>query len=107
VHAENYGHAKTLLRAFACGLQGKNTARAPCVCLAIWPIFARRQHVEARTAGCKRAFIHGTILFGEISCFYFHFEEKTKLSVKEKMSKEVAKYDDTIELKEEQRNAMI
>jgi hypothetical protein len=56
VHAENYGHAKTLLRAFACGLRGKNTARAPCVCLAILPIFARRQHVEARTAGCKRAF---------------------------------------------------
>jgi hypothetical protein len=55
VHAENYGHAKTLLQAFACGLRGKNTARAPCLCLAIWPIFARRQHVEARTAGCKRA----------------------------------------------------
>jgi hypothetical protein len=46
VHAENYGHAKTLLRAYACGLRGKNTARAPCVCLAIWQISARRQHVD-------------------------------------------------------------
>jgi hypothetical protein len=55
VHAENHGHAKTLLRAFACGLRGKNTARAPWVCLAILPFFARRQHVEARTVGCKKA----------------------------------------------------
>jgi hypothetical protein len=54
VHAENYGHAKTLLLAFAYGLRGENTTRAPCVFLAIWPIFARRQHVEARTVECKR-----------------------------------------------------
>jgi hypothetical protein len=53
VQAENYCHAKTLLRAFACGLRGKNTAGAPCVCLAIWSIVAHRQHIEARTAGCK------------------------------------------------------
>jgi hypothetical protein len=27
--------------------------KTPHMRLAIWPIFARRQHVEARTAGCK------------------------------------------------------
>ena len=37
--------------------------------------------------------------------FHIYYEEKTKLSVKEKiLSEEIAKYDDTNELNDDQRN---
>jgi hypothetical protein len=36
----------TFRQAFACNLRGKNIAPAPCLCLAIWSIFARRQTVR-------------------------------------------------------------
>jgi hypothetical protein len=53
MHAEIYGHAKLFcgpLRVVVCGV------KTPHVRLAIWPIFARRQHLEASTAGCKTGF---------------------------------------------------
>ena len=70
MHVENNAHANSFLPALACDLRGKKpwvfrtctyvfrtcVLHVSYVCLAIWLIFDRRQHAEARTAGCKASF---------------------------------------------------